>query len=225
MTLKCKTRRRWCERTTNTNNTRNVTVGTTKKSTDTSSFMWFFRNALHVPDGGFLVRIMYFSTVDLATVMPILASSPTMRGDPQVEFTADICRMSCRTSFETGGRPGLPQRLSRVQCSRNLRCRHRTTVAGLTKTKTRSHLHQTLESQAQKRRSAGLSRGRFANCLQTASWCRSAKISNCIDARLRKNEATKDTKALSTLFMTAEGSRGRIRKARGRPNVRASERL
>ena len=89
------------------------------------------------PMAAHLIRTTYFSTVDLAPVMPILASSPTIRGDPQVEFAADIWRMSCRTSLETGSRPGLPRRLSR-----------------------------------------------------------------------------------RTFFMTAKGSRGRVEKARGRPNVR-----
>jgi len=64
---------------------------------DTRSLAWFFRNALHVADGGFLRRTMYFSTVDLDTVIPIFASSPTMRGEPQVALADDIRRMEPRS--------------------------------------------------------------------------------------------------------------------------------
>ncbi len=90
-----------------TNRILNVTVGTTKKSTDTRSFTWLSKNARHVGDGGFFGRTMYFSTVDLATRMPSLASSPTMRGEPQPGFALDILRMSSWTALATAGLPGL----------------------------------------------------------------------------------------------------------------------
>ena len=78
------------------------------------SFCWRMEN--QVGEGGFRRRIMYFMTVDLATVTPSLASSPTIRGDPQVGFALDIRRMRSRASFATRGRPGLPLPLSLVQC-------------------------------------------------------------------------------------------------------------
>jgi hypothetical protein len=45
-------RRRSCERITKTNNTRKNTVGTTKKSEETMSFIWFARNVRQVCEGG-----------------------------------------------------------------------------------------------------------------------------------------------------------------------------
>src|SRR6185369_5543139 len=91
----------------------------TKKSTETRSFTWFYRNARHVGDGGFLVLTMYLSTVDLATSIPSLASSPTMRGEPQRRLVVDISRIRSRTASSSAGRPaGL--RDNRAQCSRNL---------------------------------------------------------------------------------------------------------
>ena len=53
--------------------------------------MWFFRKVVHMGDGGYLgMRGRYFSTVDVATAMPSLRSSPTMRGDPHVGFACHI---------------------------------------------------------------------------------------------------------------------------------------
>ena len=51
---------------TNTYKILNVTVGTVKKSTETSSAEWFSRNALHVWEGGFRFRIMYFPNGSVA---------------------------------------------------------------------------------------------------------------------------------------------------------------
>ena len=48
----------------------------------------------------------HFSTVALATWMPNLASSPTMRGDPQRGFAPDISRIRSRTTSATAGLPG-----------------------------------------------------------------------------------------------------------------------
>ena len=57
---------------------------------------------------GFRGRTRYVSTVDLATSMPSLCSSPTIRGEPQVGFACHIAWMSSRTSWATAGRPGVP---------------------------------------------------------------------------------------------------------------------
>ena len=53
-----------------TNNIRNLTVGTMKKSIDTRSRTCWSRNVLHVGDGGPVRLGLYFSTVDLATSIP-----------------------------------------------------------------------------------------------------------------------------------------------------------
>ena len=46
---------------------------------------------------------------------PSLLSSPTMRGEPHVGLLHHMSRINSRTSFEMGGRPGLPLRLNRRQ--------------------------------------------------------------------------------------------------------------
>jgi len=102
------------------------------KSIETISLAWFSRKLRHVWLGGFFVRTMYFSTVDFDALIPSFASSPTICGEPQVGFIADMVRISSWTSLGVAGRPGLPFLDSRVQCSLNrLHC-HRITVSGLT---------------------------------------------------------------------------------------------
>jgi hypothetical protein len=66
------------------------------------------QKARHVGDGGLRTRGRYFSTVDLATVIPSLRSSPMMRGEPQVGLLHHMSRIKSRTSLEVGGRLGLP---------------------------------------------------------------------------------------------------------------------
>ena len=64
-----------------------------KKSHATiSSWTWLFKNAFHVGEDGLCPLGRYFSTVDLATVMPIFSSSPTMRGEPQLGFERQVQR-------------------------------------------------------------------------------------------------------------------------------------
>jgi hypothetical protein len=65
-----------------------------------------FRKAFHVGDDGFLGRTRYFSTVDLATSMPSLRSSPTIRGEPQLILASDILRINALISSGTRHRPG-----------------------------------------------------------------------------------------------------------------------
>ena len=90
-------------------------VRPTKKSMETKSLTWFFRNDLNVGDGGLRGRAMYFPTVDFATQIPSLPSSPRMRGDPQVGLAVDIFRISSRTLLSIWGRPGSEFLLSRLQ--------------------------------------------------------------------------------------------------------------
>ena len=46
-----------------TNSKRNVAVGTTKKSTETSSLTWLLKKVRHVWEGGGRCRAMYLVTV------------------------------------------------------------------------------------------------------------------------------------------------------------------
>ena len=52
-----------------------------------------------VGDGAPGGRMRYFSTIDLATSMPSLHSSPTMRGEPHVELAREIRRKRSRRSL------------------------------------------------------------------------------------------------------------------------------
>ena len=74
--LKCMTHRRSCASMMNTNRTLKLAVGTVKKSHATRSLTWLWRKAFHVGEGGLRMRGRYFSTVDLATVMPSLRRLP-----------------------------------------------------------------------------------------------------------------------------------------------------
>ncbi len=79
-----------------------------EKTQATRSLTWLLKKAFHVGDGGLRTVRRYFSTVDLAMMMPSLRSSPTMRGEPHVRLERHISWMSSRTSFEMVGRPGFP---------------------------------------------------------------------------------------------------------------------
>src|SRR5919198_6206041 len=83
--LKWMTRRRSWTRITRTNSTRNVTVGTVKKSRATRSCTWFFRRVFHVDDGGFRGRTRYRSTVDYRR------SEGTLVQDEDVRRTSQEC--------------------------------------------------------------------------------------------------------------------------------------
>ena len=71
------TRRRSCARTTKTNNTVNITVGTVKKSTETSVPTWLARKVRQVCDGsGVRRRTKYLETVAWEIARPNFRSSP-----------------------------------------------------------------------------------------------------------------------------------------------------
>src|SRR5437870_6534009 len=86
VTLKWSRRRRSCAKTIKTYRTRKVTVGTTKKSVETNCCTWFSRKVRQVWEGGLHWRPMYFATVAWDTSIPILSSSPWIRGAPQRGF-------------------------------------------------------------------------------------------------------------------------------------------
>jgi len=108
-----------------------------------------------------------------------------MRGAPQSGFAVDISQIRTRMSRDTRGRPRRC-RLFHVQNSRSPRRCHAMTVSGLTMcTAERQPLHG-CESQTHNARSADVRRRR--GCLDrftTPSWCRSAMISRCSEARER----------------------------------------
>jgi hypothetical protein len=66
-------------------------------------------------NGGFLDRTRYFSTVDLATSMPSLRNTPTIRGEPQPTLATDILRINALISSDTDDLPGRPCLLNLAQ--------------------------------------------------------------------------------------------------------------
>src|SRR5467141_1545181 len=70
VTLRCTSRRLLWVSITSTNRTRQVAVGTVKKSNAIRSGAWFFKNVRHACDGGLRGRTMYFETVACETVRP-----------------------------------------------------------------------------------------------------------------------------------------------------------
>ena len=76
VTLKCTMRRRSCSSTRNTYRTRNVAVGTTKKSMETRSRVWFRGNERQVCHGSFRRSGMYRDTVASPSSKPSLSNSP-----------------------------------------------------------------------------------------------------------------------------------------------------
>src|SRR5437588_6613219 len=61
-----------------------LTVGATKKSTETRSATWFWRKVRQVCEGGFARRGTSRPTVRCEMLRPSLRSSPWMRGAPVV---------------------------------------------------------------------------------------------------------------------------------------------
>ncbi len=79
-------RRRACERTTKTNNTRKVAVGTVRKSQEATCATWLARKVRQVWEDGprsLRNRARYLATVDWAISSPSFWSSPWIRGAPQ----------------------------------------------------------------------------------------------------------------------------------------------
>ena len=76
VTLMWRTRRRSCARTTKTNKTLNITVGTVKKSTETRLPTWWSRKVRQVCDGGVRWRTIYLETVAWEISRPSFWSSP-----------------------------------------------------------------------------------------------------------------------------------------------------
>src|SRR5258708_34565130 len=153
----------------NTYNTWNRMVGTVKKSMDTVLFTWFSMKVRHVCEGGFRRRTRYLLTLVSPMSMPSLRSSPWMRGAPHRGFSRLILRISLRTSFDTGGRPGWPWRTFQAQNNRNpLRCQA-ITVPGLTMQRAERHSAQAPQNQAHRNRSNRFSFGFLTDRCMTPS--------------------------------------------------------
>ena len=139
---------------------------------------------------------MYLATVDCLTEIPNFRSSPWIRGAPQSGFAPDISRINARTSAGTPGRP-VRCRLFQVQNRRKPRRCQARTVAGCTTWSAARHPCQRRDSQAHSTRSTAVNRSRERReRFTTASWCRSAMISRCRDARARtrkQNERSSET--------------------------------
>src|SRR5713226_3465 len=160
VTAKWTGRRRSCESTMKTKSIRNVDVGTTKKSVDTKSVMWFFRKVFQVWDGGLRLWTMYLATAVWEIAIPSLSNSPWIRGAPQRGLARLISRVRSRVSLETGGRP-FRTRLFNVQYSRKpFRCQAMT-VSGFTISRAERQPDQRRESQTHSTRSAAFSSSRW----------------------------------------------------------------
>src|SRR4051794_33706911 len=115
-------------------------------------------------------------------------------------------RIKSRISFGTAGLPGFPHRIFPAQNRRKpFRCQPMT-VAGWTRKIPDRHSFHTAQSQAHRSRSPGVSLGRFTERCRTPTWWRSARISSCSAAWLRK-EAEKNAKSAEKI-----GPKGNRRK-------------
>src|SRR5439155_8246651 len=174
---------------TKTNNTRKLTVGTTKKSVETGLLTLLLRKVSQVWEGGFRWRAIYLATVAWDTSIPSLSSSPWMRGAPQSGFARLIFRMRSRTSRDISGLPGLSCRLFQAQNRRNPRRCQAMTVSGLTMMSAERQPDHRCSSHVHNRRSTLVSRTRPRCALRsTLIWWRRARISNCRAARVWKQE-------------------------------------
>src|SRR2546427_3431058 len=158
VTLKCTSRRRPWLSTISTKSTREVAVGTVKKSNAIRSRAWFIRKARHAGDGGRRGRSMYCETVACETVRPSFNSSPWILGALQSGFARLICRSRSRSSLPIAGRPHR-RRLFHAQYSLKPRRCHRATISGRTTCKELRQFFHSLDRTTQKIRSISVSRG------------------------------------------------------------------
>ena len=133
------------------------------------------------------MRTMYLSTVCSATSWPNRSSSDKILGAPHIGFSRDMRRIKARISRSMHGRPGLPGLDFHLQYSLNpIRC-HWMTVSGCTMASAERQFGHSRDSNTQKTRSRGRNFGRLTDCLNTATCCRSARISIAAAARPRMN--------------------------------------
>src|ERR1700677_4679330 len=130
-----------------------------------------------------------------------------MRGAPHNGFAWLRFRIKSRISAATFGLPGRRHDF-RVQYHANARRCQAITVSGRTMCRLRRQPGHHRESKTHKSRSERWRRKRGgALCWRTVSWGRSARISACSAARVRKLEATSEKKATKReLIVVAPGS-------------------
>src|SRR6476620_240127 len=87
------------------------------------------RNVFQPCDGGPLLLAMYLATLVWPTSIPILSSSPWIRGAPHNGFAMLISRINWRSSSDTAGRPGRRLDFQRQYDRKPARCQ-RITVSG-----------------------------------------------------------------------------------------------
>ena len=171
--------------------TRNVAVGTTKKSIAAMPSRWFRRKVfqLSAEPGGAGRLGIHLEMVRSETTNPSLSSSPWIRGAPQ-PFSLAMRRTRSRISRSSLGRPG--RRLldfHRQYVLKPRRC-HRTTVSGRTRISASRHRGHVLRRKTQKARSAFVSLGRDFLIFIAASCWRRALFSITRSARERNADRT-----------------------------------
>jgi len=155
-----------------------------------SSRPWIRQKVRHVGDGGPGWRIMYFATVDRATRIPSMPSSPWIRGAPHKQLLRLMRRMSWRTSRSIRGRPSRRRGQGQTHRGRRpARCHRRTVSASMISRASGQRLQQR-DRTIQNSRSAVEKRGRLMERSMTAIWCRSAMTSSTRSNRVRN--ATKN---------------------------------
>jgi hypothetical protein len=68
--------------------------------------MWWFRKVFQIGENGLRVRTRCISTVNFATSMPRLWSSPMIRGPPQIGLACDMFMINAGMSLTTTDPPG-----------------------------------------------------------------------------------------------------------------------
>src|SRR5215469_9235662 len=187
VTLKCRILRRSWLIAKKQFRTPNVSVGTVKKSTAAMASRWFLRNVSHCFIGSLGARRIHCETLLSETSKPSLSSSPSMRGAPQVGFSATIRKIRARISLLTPFRPPSRRNLEiHVQYKRNPAPCQFTTLRGVTKTRGFLHPDQNVLNATQNSLCMAVNRVR-GRCACKASSCRRrAKFSRTRSSRERK---------------------------------------
>src|SRR5450631_9693 len=161
---------------------------------------WLLRMAAHRLAGSGRLGALRIqrNTVRSERSKPSIFSSPWMRGEPHVEFSATMRKISSRNSLLTHFLPVRTRcRESHVQYSLNpARCQ-RTTVSGWTRINACVHSGQSCRKITQKNLPEMETCGRGYRCFRTTSCWRRAKFSSSRSRRELKMRVKKTTKDLN----------------------------